>query len=44
VEVTGGTVFATPIVVNAAGAWSDEVAAQAGVAPLGLQPKRARWH
>jgi D-arginine dehydrogenase len=40
VEVTGGAVFSAPIVVNAAGAWGDEVAAQAGVAPLGLQPKR----
>ena len=40
VEVTGGTVFAAPVVVNAAGAWGDEVARLAGVAPLGLQPKR----
>ncbi|CAH2604701.1 FAD-dependent catabolic D-arginine dehydrogenase DauA [Rhodovastum atsumiense] len=40
VEVTGGAVFRAPVVVNAAGAWGDEVAAQAGVAPLGLQPKR----
>jgi D-arginine dehydrogenase len=29
-----------PIIVNAAGAWADEVAALAGVAPLGLEPKR----
>ncbi|WP_230677858.1 NAD(P)/FAD-dependent oxidoreductase, partial [Burkholderia gladioli] len=29
-----------PVVVNAAGAWGDEVARSAGVAPLGLQPKR----
>ena len=40
VEVTGGAVFRAPVLVNAAGAWGDEVAAQAGVAPLGLQPKR----
>ena len=40
VEVTGGAVFRAPVVVNAAGAWGDEVAAQAGAAPLGLQPKR----
>jgi D-arginine dehydrogenase len=40
VEVTGGAVFSAPIVVNAAGAWGDEVAAQAGLALLGLQPKR----
>ena len=29
-----------PILVNAAGAWADTVAAMAGVAPLGLQPCR----
>ncbi|MCO7597469.1 MULTISPECIES: NAD(P)/FAD-dependent oxidoreductase [Pseudomonas] len=32
--------FSTPVVVNAAGAWGDEVARSAGVVPLGLQPKR----
>ncbi len=32
--------FAAPIVVNAAGAWADEIAAQAGVSRLGLQPMR----
>lgn len=40
VEVTGGATFAAPVLVDAAGAWGDEVAAQAGVGPLGLQPKR----
>ena len=40
VEVTGGAVFRAPIVVNAAGAWGDEVAGMAGVAPVGLEPKR----
>ena len=40
VEVTGGAVLRAPILVNAAGAWGDEVAAQAGVARVGLQPKR----
>lgn len=40
VEVTGGDVVRAPVVVNAAGAWGDEVAAMAGVNPLGLQPKR----
>ena len=40
VEVTGGAMFRAPVVVNAAGAWGDEVALQAGVRPLGLQPKR----
>jgi len=29
-----------PVLVDAAGAWADGVAALAGVAPLGLQPKR----
>ena len=32
--------FAAPVVVNAAGAWCDTVAALAGVAPIGLEPKR----
>jgi D-arginine dehydrogenase len=32
--------LAAPVVVNAAGAWGDEVAALAGVAPVGLQPMR----
>jgi D-arginine dehydrogenase len=40
VHVTGGAVFSAPVVVNAAGAWGDEVAAKASVAGLGLVPKR----
>jgi D-arginine dehydrogenase len=40
VQVTGGAVFSAPVVVNAAGAWGDEVAAKASVAGLGLAPKR----
>ncbi len=40
VEALGGVVFAAPVVVNAAGAWGDEVAGLAGVRPVGLQPKR----
>jgi D-arginine dehydrogenase len=32
--------FAAPIVVNAGGAWADEIAALAGVRPAGLTPKR----
>ena len=39
VETRDGT-FAAPILVNAAGAWADAVAAMAGIAPLGLVPKR----
>lgn len=40
VETSDGTLFRAPVLVNAAGAWGDEVAKQAGVAPLGLTPKR----
>ena len=40
VETAGGGEFVADVVVNAAGAWGDEVAKQAGVAPLGLTPKR----
>jgi D-arginine dehydrogenase len=40
VEVTGGTIYRAATVVNAAGAWGDVVAEQAGVAKLGLTPKR----
>jgi len=36
--VDGGP--SAPVLVNAAGAWADAVAALAGVAPLGLLPKR----
>jgi D-arginine dehydrogenase len=32
--------YEAPIVVLAAGAWSDQVAAACGVTPVGLQPKR----
>lgn len=33
-------VFAAPVVINAAGAWSDVIAVMAGVKPVGLKPKR----
>ncbi|HEV8679103.1 MAG TPA: FAD-binding oxidoreductase [Stellaceae bacterium] len=32
--------FAAPVVVNAAGAWADAVAALAGLPPIGIVPKR----
>ncbi|MDE2385685.1 MAG: FAD-binding oxidoreductase [Alphaproteobacteria bacterium] len=32
--------FTAPVVINASGAWGDKVAAMAGVAPIGLTPKR----
>lgn len=38
--VCDGRTFYTPAVVNAAGAWGDVVAARAGVAPIGLEPRR----
>lgn len=37
---TPGTVFSAPLVINAAGAWADVVAGLAGIAPIGLVPKR----
>ncbi|MGE4220378.1 MAG: NAD(P)/FAD-dependent oxidoreductase [Alphaproteobacteria bacterium] len=39
VRCTAGE-FAAPVLVNAAGAWADAVAAMAGVRPIGLVPKR----
>jgi len=36
VEISGGVIITAPIVINAAGAWGDEVAGLAGIAPLGL--------
>jgi D-arginine dehydrogenase len=37
---TGAGDFAAPVIVNAAGAWADVVAAMAGVAPVGIEPRR----
>ena len=34
------SVLSAPLLVNAAGSWADAVAKLAGVAPLGLEPKR----
>jgi D-arginine dehydrogenase len=36
----GDEVLRTPLLVNAAGAWADRIAALAGLAPLGLVPRR----
>jgi D-arginine dehydrogenase len=36
----GGAMYRAPVLVNAAGAWCDEIAALAGVARIGLVPKR----
>lgn len=40
VEVSGGATVSAPIVVNAAGAWGDEIATIAGLPPIGLIPCR----
>ena len=37
---TSKGVFAAAIVVNAAGAWADEIARMAGVRPVGIEPRR----
>ena len=37
---TSQGLFTAPVVINAAGAWGDEVARLAGVEPVGLQPMR----
>ena len=37
---TTGESYAAPVVVNAAGAWADELAAMAGIRPLGLTALR----
>ena len=39
VETSGGVLSAS-LLVNAAGAWGDEVATRSGIAPLGLEPRR----
>jgi D-arginine dehydrogenase len=36
----GEHLYRAPLLLNAAGAWADQVAALAGVAPIGLVPKR----
>ncbi|SPH16913.1 FAD-dependent catabolic D-arginine dehydrogenase DauA [Defluviimonas aquaemixtae] len=36
----GGAIYAARFIVNAAGAWADEVARMAGVRPIGLAPLR----
>ncbi len=38
--LSDGRAVSAPVVVNAAGAWADEVAALFGAAPIGLQPCR----
>ncbi len=38
--LTAAGEFSAPILVNAAGAWADQIAGLAGVTPLGIQPYR----
>jgi D-arginine dehydrogenase len=38
--ISADRVFEAPVLVNAAGAWADDVAVAAGTAALGIQPKR----
>jgi D-arginine dehydrogenase len=40
VRTEAGDSYEAPILINAAGAWADRVAAMAGVRPLGLKPLR----
>ena len=40
VQMEDGAVIETDILVDAAGAWADDVARRSGVAPLGIAPKR----
>ena len=40
VRTEKGEIHSAPILVNAAGSWADEIAGLAGVASLGLEPKR----
>lgn len=37
---TCNATYSAPVVLNAAGAWADSMARMAGVAPLGIEPKR----
>ena len=38
--VSAAGTFNAPLVVNAAGAWADEIARLAGVTPIGIEPRR----
>ena len=39
-RTAAGSEYAAPVLINAAGAWCDAVAQMAGLAPIGLVPKR----
>jgi len=36
----GGVVYEAPVVLDAAGAWVDDIAKMAGVEPIGIEPRR----
>lgn len=36
----GAESYQAPVLINASGAWADEIASLAGVAPVGLEPRR----
>jgi D-arginine dehydrogenase len=36
----GDEIYSAPVIVNAAGAWADEIALLAGVTPIGIEPRR----
>ncbi|MFP5328680.1 MAG: NAD(P)/FAD-dependent oxidoreductase [Alphaproteobacteria bacterium] len=40
VELEDGTELGAQVIVDAAGAWADDIAVRCGVAPLGIAPKR----
>lgn len=40
IVTTGKGAFEAPVIVNAGGAWVDQIAAMAGVAPVGIRPMR----
>ncbi|HEY0527115.1 MAG TPA: FAD-binding oxidoreductase [Stellaceae bacterium] len=40
VTIAAGDIFEAPVLINAAGAWADEMARLAGARPVGLTPKR----
>ncbi len=37
---TSAGAFTAPLLINAAGAWADEIARMAGVTPIGIEPRR----
>ena len=38
--IANGTTYSAPLIVNAAGAWADQIATMAGIVPLGIVPNR----